>query len=74
MSNLEKERVYGVYINKKNGNLAHAEQAMGRYDFCIDKNLKKRNLLGMLINMSEFGTGNYFFNKSLRNYEYLGKL
>ena len=73
MKDLERPRVYGVYVHKSNGKIAIAE---GYGDtgllFKIDKNEKKRGLFGMH-NVFETGSGNYFFNKSLSNYEYLGE-
>lgn len=71
------ERRYGLYIHKKTGALALAEppKEEGSFKWTIDKGrIKAHPFFRLKIAMVEEGTGNFFFNKSLNNYEYVEDL
>lgn len=65
----------GVYFHPKKG-MAIVEKSEDKsYDWKIDKNKKKRHpLFRFDIPVHEAGTGEYFFIKSLKDYEYIGEL
>ena len=70
---------FGAYVHKTNGSIAIASKPKeGGMHFEIDKDKKQKVWLGgamsVTTNLVETGTGEYFFNNSLRNYEYLGEL
>lgn len=69
----ETPRKYGVYIHTKNGSFAVAEPPKeGSHCWTIDKGrVKAHPIFRCKLAMVEEGTGNFFFNKSLRNYELL---
>ncbi len=63
--------VLGEYRHKKNGKMAKAEASTeSKYDWAIDKGkVVNHPIFRMKVKMVEQGTGNYFFNKSLKDYE-----
>lgn len=67
----EKPFVLGTYKHKKTGKLATARNdSNGKYDWIIDKGKKQKHpFFRLTMPMVEQGTGNYFFNKSLKDYE-----
>lgn len=70
----EIERVYGIYIHKKNGKLCIASKVdnSDNIDWEIDQGLTKNHFaLRVKLQFVKSGTGNYFFNRLLRNYELL---
>lgn len=73
--NEEKEIVFGVYFHPKKGFAIVEPSKRLKDEWQIDKNKKKPHpLFRFEINVVEIGTGKYFFNKSLKDYEYIGEL
>jgi hypothetical protein len=71
----EKEIVFGVYFHPKKGFAIAEPSSDQRNDWQIDKNQKRPHpLFRFEIDVVESGTGKYFFNRSLRGYEYIGEL
>lgn len=67
--------VLGMYKHKKNGKTAIARASKDpKNDWEIDKGKVVNHPIfrNMKQSVSEFGTGNYFFNRSLKDYEYVG--
>lgn len=69
----ETPRRYGLYVHKTNGSVAIAyppNPETGRW--AIDKGeVRKHPLFRVSYGVVQEGTGNYFFNSALRNYELL---
>ena len=63
----------GVYKHKKSGKEAVARKAANeRYEWEIDKGKTVPHpIFRAQMGLVEEGTGNYFFNKSLKNYEWV---
>lgn len=70
---IEKEFVFipGVYFHPKKGIAVLSGELNG---WEVDKNLKKPHpLLRINIQCVERGTGEYFLQRSLKNYEFVGE-
>lgn len=68
--------VLGEYVHKKNGKKAFAIKAKDeRNDWEIDKGkVQPHPLFRIRQSVTEVGTGNYFFNKSLKDYELITEM
>jgi hypothetical protein len=65
---------YGVYKNRKTGKIAIATKSeeSERYDWVIDKGVKKQHpFFRVKLSVVAEGTGNFFFNKDLKNFDFL---
>ena len=68
---------FGIYKHKKTGKEAVAKPATNnkRYDWEIHKGKKQKHpLFRITFEVYEEGTGNFFFNKSLKDYEFVRDL
>lgn len=72
----EKEVRYGHYKNRKTGKLAVAKpRPEGKNGWIIDKGkVKAHPIFRMKVGIVEEGTGNYFFNRSLKDYDWESEL
>jgi hypothetical protein len=72
----EDQYKFGVYIHKKKGNFAVAYKPEDKGDWDIDTGMMKKHPIfrGISVHVVHNGTGDYFFNKVLKNYEYIGEL
>ena len=66
----------GKYKHKKSGKLAIARKSRDRdREWEIDKGKRRRHpFFRVTLPVYESGTGNFFFNKSLKDYEWIGEL
>ena len=64
----------GIYFHEKKG-FAIVSLGDDKRMWVVDKNIKKRHpFLRGTVNVVEELSGDYFFNKSLKGYEYISEL
>ena len=70
----EREIVFGVYFHPKKGFAIAEPTTENGNKWKIDKNESKPHpLFRVQMSVVQAGTGNYFFNKTLKGYEYIGE-